>query len=190
MSEQFVRSIRYTIADFIAFIEDRPDDERWELIDGVIEMNAAPTNLHQVVTTNVIALLAVAGWNKNADWHVLPGLGIHSSGHANWAPIPDVMVRPKSEGKESFCDDAIVIVEVLSPSTKRKDLTTKRAFYTGLATLLHYVVIAPDEALVRHFTRSENWREQIVHLPEQVLDLAGIGVTIGMSDIYRGTGLV
>lgn len=189
MQDTLLRPVRYTFDDFLAFIEDRPDDERWELIDGVIEMHASPTNLHQVVTTNIVALLAMAGWNQNADWHVLPGLGVHNSGNPNWAPVPDVMVRPISHGRESFCDDAIAIVEVLSPSTKRKDMVTKRVFYTGLASLRHYVIVAPDEVLIRHYENSSGWKEQIVHALDQTLELAAISVSLKVSDIYRGMGL-
>lgn len=78
----------FTFDDFLAFIEDRPDELRWELIDGVIEMNASPANLHQIVTSNLITLLMTIAWRQRTSWLPLPGLGIHEPALSRWAPIP------------------------------------------------------------------------------------------------------
>jgi hypothetical protein len=39
MRESLQSDYRTTITEFRAFIEDRPDDEKWELIDGQIVLN-------------------------------------------------------------------------------------------------------------------------------------------------------
>lgn len=180
----------FTFDDFLAFIEDRPDEERWELIDGVIEMNASPANLHQIVTSNLIALLWIEARRTGAPWFPLPGLGIHEPAQSRWAPVPDVIVRPRSQGSESFCADAIVIIEVLSPSTKRKDLFAKRSYYCSLATVQHYAIVTPDELLVRQYDRADGWQELVRHDVSQALELPAIGVTLGLADVYRNTGMV
>ncbi len=45
--------------------------------------------------------------------------------------------------------DVLAAFEVLSPSTKDRDLRWKRTAYTSLASLTHYVVIAQDALIAQ-----------------------------------------
>jgi hypothetical protein len=36
-----------TVEEYFAFTDTRPDDEKWELIDGEPVSNASPSSLHQ-----------------------------------------------------------------------------------------------------------------------------------------------
>jgi len=63
-------------------------------------------------------------------------------------PEPDVLVRPNAPPKggrtSRECDDIIVAFEILSPSTKDRELRWKRSAYPSLPSLTDYVVIAQD----------------------------------------------
>ena len=179
-----------TFDEFVAFLDERPDEERWELIDGVMELNATPTDLHQLIVTNILVQLALAVRASGAPWMVLPGLGIHLPGDKSRAPTPDVLVRPGTISRSGYCDDPIVIVEVLSPSTEKKDLVWKRGYYASLPAVQHYLIISQDEVLVRHHTRKGNWRARKLSSPSDVIELTAIDAALRLSDIYRGTGLV
>lgn len=69
----------------------------------------------------------------------------------NDRPEPDVVVVSTDPLGTRDRSDVIVAFEVLSPSTKDRDLNWKREAYTSLASLTHYVVIAQDavEVIVR-----------------------------------------
>jgi Uma2 family endonuclease len=43
-------------------------------------------------------------------------------------------------------ENPIIVVEVASPSTGRNDATRKLAGYFSLASILHYLIIYPNEA--------------------------------------------
>ena len=43
--------------EFFAFTATRPDDEKWELIDGEPILNASATRLHQKIILNLTVLL-------------------------------------------------------------------------------------------------------------------------------------
>ena len=73
MPDALQSDYRTTIEAFHAFIDDRPDDEKWELIDGEIVLNPTPTNLHQVIAGTLIHELHKARDRKRADWQNLPG---------------------------------------------------------------------------------------------------------------------
>ena len=53
MSDVAVKVPRATLADYERFVAGRPDDERWELIDGVIEMMTNPTENHGQIAGNL-----------------------------------------------------------------------------------------------------------------------------------------
>ena len=43
MSDTATQHAASTIADYERFVLDRPEEERWQLIDGVIQMMTNPT---------------------------------------------------------------------------------------------------------------------------------------------------
>jgi Uma2 family endonuclease len=87
-------------------------------------------------------------------------------------------------------DNPLVVFEVLSPSTRRKDLNFKRTYYSGLPSLLHYVAVEPKELFVRQFSRTNDWNERKMRKANTVLSLPEIGAKLLLADIYRRTGLV
>ena len=48
---------RLSVELFRGFLEGRPDEERWELIEGVPVMMAPPTLAHQLIASNLQRLL-------------------------------------------------------------------------------------------------------------------------------------
>jgi Uma2 family endonuclease len=50
-------TLRLSVELFRGFLEGRPDEERWELIDGVPIMMAPPTLAHQRIAGNLQRLL-------------------------------------------------------------------------------------------------------------------------------------
>jgi Uma2 family endonuclease len=179
-----------TVEDFFAFTDSRPDDEKWELIDGEPVLNATPSFLHQQIAGNVHSRLLVLSSGQQV-WTVIPGIGVRVANTT--LPVPDVLVRPASppNGNPASreCDDLIVAFEVLSPSTSDRDLRWKRLAYTGLASLTHYVVIAQDAIDVVVFGRADGFSEQRYRSIDDVIAFSALGVSLPLSEIYRGTGL-
>ncbi len=57
-----------TIEEFLAFTETRPDEERWELIEGVPVLNASPVDYHQIVVTNIATRLMTKKHERKSLW--------------------------------------------------------------------------------------------------------------------------
>ena len=51
---------RLSVELFRRFVDNRPDEEHWELIDGVAMMMAPPTVAHQCIASNLQRLLYAA----------------------------------------------------------------------------------------------------------------------------------
>jgi Uma2 family endonuclease len=174
-----------TADEFFAFTATRPDDEKWELIDGEPIMNASSSFLHQTIASNLIGELRQRR-GKQSPWVVIPGMGVRVS--ETRVPVPDVIVRPNKVIVGSECDDMIVAFEVLSPSTADRDLRWKRKTYSALPTLRHYVIVAQDRIEVLSYNRSTDFAEERLEDSTLELELSSIGVSLPLSDIYADTG--
>jgi Uma2 family endonuclease len=180
------------VEEFYAFTDMRPDEEKWELIDGEPILNAAPSRLHQRIVKNLVLALGNRERELRAPWVVLPGLGVRVSDTDR--PEPDVLVIPPDhrslDPQERDSSDVIVAFEVLSPSTKERDLRWKRTAYTNLPSLTHYVVIAQDVVEVVVFAREDDFAERRMRSTDQSIELSSLGISLPVAEIYRDTGLV
>lgn len=124
----------WTVADR----DDLPDDgKRYEVIDGVLFVNAAPRPAHQgIVLSLAIALRSAAP--PHLKVHVAPLDVVLAS---DTVVEPDVLVAPA----EAFSDlnlpaPPLLAVEVLSPSTRRVDLEVKRERYERAGIASYWVI--------------------------------------------------
>jgi Uma2 family endonuclease len=102
---------------------------------------------------------------------------------------PDVMVVC---GAPQFADDQkdtvlnpVLIVEVLSESTRDYDRGRKFQHYRTLPSLLEYLTISQDEPHIEHWTRGEN-RWQLGEFDDlaQSIQLTSIGCVLPLAEIY------
>lgn len=173
--------------EFFAFTATRPDEERWELIEGEPVLNASASRLHQKIVRNLIMLLGELARRTHGSWEVLPGLGVRLS-DIN-VPVPDVLIRPDDSLSGVECADMIIAFEILSPSTADRDLRWKRKAYAQLDTLTQYVVIAQDTVEVVSYDRATGFSERRLERIGDELDLPAICARLPLSEIYRDTGL-
>ncbi len=180
-----------TVEEFYAFTDTRPDEEKWELIDGEPILHASPSGRHQQITSNLIFTLRDLQRASSAPWLALPGIGLRVANTNR--PEPDVMVVPKAGSRDLTardCDNAAAVFEVLSPSTVDRDLRWKRTAYTAMPSLMHYVVIAQDAVEVVVFARETGFAEQRFSPLEDTIALSSLGVLLPLAEIYRDTDLL
>ena len=176
-----------TVEEFYALTDTRPDGEKWELIDGEAILNAAPSDPHQLIISNLIIALGVQARQQASSWTVIPGIGVRVSDISR--PEPDVMIVPKTRVRLGSTNrdtrDAVVLFEILSPSTASRDLKWKRAAYTSLPALTHYVVIAQEAVDVVVFARDRGFAEQRFSAIGDVIEFPALGASLPLSEIYR-----
>jgi Uma2 family endonuclease len=78
----------------------------------------------------------------------------------------------------------------MSPSTADNDLKWKRAAYTSLPKLTHYVVVAQDAVEVVVFARATGFAEQRLRGADAAVEIPSLGVSLPLAEIYRDTGLL
>lgn len=173
-----------TVEEFYAFTDARPDEEKWELIDGEAVLNAAPSKRHQRILRNLVFALATEERRTGAPWIAIPGIGALVSNTSR--PEPDVMIIPDRPDDPTARDtsEAIVLFEIMSPSTAARDLKWKRAAYTAIPTLTHYIVVAQDAVDVVVFARDTGFAERRLTRRDDVIPFPELGISLPLNDIY------
>lgn len=137
---------QYTLEDYYAL----PDERRVELIDGVFYDMSAPTSVHQALIGELH--MAFAGFvrsRKGPCKVFLSPCDVQLDEDDRTMVQPDLIVvcdRRKIRMRCCFGAPDLVI-EVLSPSTRKKDLKIKTAKYAN-AGVREYWIIDPDSRQV------------------------------------------
>ena len=109
----------------------------------------------------------------------------------NFGLYPDVLVvceKPEYwDNNEILMTNPVLIVEVLSKSTKSYDRGDKFLEYKTLPSFMEYVLIEQTKYSAETFYREEPnlWRNNIVTDPTGTLSLQSLGCSIQMADIYE-----
>lgn len=131
-----------TWADYIAL----PDDDRRELIDGVLVEVEVPTYLHERIIAHLIGLLFA--WSEENGGAVL-GSGYKVRVDTHRAFMPDIQFF-REEHDDFFAEQAQglvagapdLVVEVISPSSRRHDRLLKLQGYADIGVPEYWLVDA------------------------------------------------
>jgi Uma2 family endonuclease len=178
-----------TIEEFLAFTETRPEDEKWELIEGVPVMSPSPTDVHRPIVGNIIIVLGQIAAGTDASWYIMPGTGTRVPVSKHSLPEPDVFVRETSSTGTPVSDEALVIFEILSRSNTAADRAWRRRVYSSVLDCKRYVTVASRSIEVVAHDRSKRWRERSIKSLDDALALPDIGVSLPLAAIYRRTPL-
>jgi len=152
---------RYTYADYLTWL----DDVRRELIEGFIKLLPAPRLSHARVSANISWHLATILKEKKGKCTVLyapvdvrfPKNGETDNEKIYTVVQPDIcVVCDQSKLDEYGCLGAPdMIVEILSPSTAKKDMTEKFVLYEE-SGVKEYWIVHPTEKAVNIFLLLDN----------------------------------
>ena len=132
----------YTLEDYDAL----PEEQRVELIDGVFYDMAAPSSLHQAISSHVFAALFQHVQSHQGPCMVYAAPFDVQLDQDNRTMVqPDIAVICRRDLLRKFgCFGAPdLVMEILSPATCEKDLTLKLRKYMQ-AGVREYWVIAPE----------------------------------------------
>jgi Uma2 family endonuclease len=138
------------VDQFMAFIEMRPKEERWHLIEGIAVMMAPPSLAHQWIALNFCELLNRAFASQNRSLFAYHEIAIRLPEVLNFQPEPDVVVTTASPGYELYVEDFRLVAEILSPSNTRTEIDLKLRRYREAPGNLYAGVIEPREFLVEY----------------------------------------
>lgn len=146
----------YTLEDYYAL----PDEQWVELIDGYFFEMQAPTTIHQIVALDIfVQIKSYIKANKGNCIPFAAPVDVQLDCDDRTMVQPDVLV---------VCDKSKVIkrcvmgapdfaVEVVSPSTKRKDALTKLVKYQEAGVREFWLVDAEKQKIVTYFYEEDEF---------------------------------
>lgn len=131
----------YTYADYVLW------DGKWELIAGIpYAMSPTPTIQHQDISYNIAIQLAYILKNCDKCRALLP---IDWKIDEETVVQPDNLVICHTPDNDNYLTQAPeIIFEILSPSTAKKDQTTKFELYEKEA-VKYYIIVNGDEKVAK-----------------------------------------
>ena len=179
----------FSVASFRAWLASRPDEEHWELIDGVAMIMAPPTKAHQRIASNLERLLNDALRRSNPSLAAYQRVGLNlAPALKDYDPEPDVVViDAHDDADERYSDRFHLVAEVVSASDRKK-LQLKRRMYKQHPACTCVLAIRQDRYEVRVDRRTDaGWGETLLQRPNDVLALAEFGLSCTLAELYSDT---
>jgi Uma2 family endonuclease len=171
----------FTVAD----LEDTPDDgRRYELIDGELLVSPAPGWAHQEAACSLAVLLRPL---CPADIRVMIGpFAVHQDDYNEVQP--DVLVARYGDLTAPNLPRApLLAVEVMSPTSRLRDASLKKAFYARLG-VPSYWLVDPVRPAVTAFDLAGDGYDEVAHVtgPDSWRASKPFGVTIVPAQLIAG----
>jgi Uma2 family endonuclease len=176
----------FTADEFIAWALEQPSG-RFELDNGrVVAMAPERVNHGRAKSQVWLALhLAIAG--RGLGCEALPnGSAVRIDDRSVYEPDALVRCGPRLPGDAIEVNDPIIVVEVVSPSSRGIDKGAKLVSYFSLPSVRHYLIVDTDQRAVIHHQLVEDGRIESRFLHEGPLTLDPPGLTIEVRDIFAG----
>lgn len=184
-----IQNTKYTIEQYIEL--EQSSEERYEYFDGEVFAMAGGSLEHAIIATNIAGSLnnKLSGKNCraiNSDMRVK----VPADPPYRYPDVTVVCGEPLTEQYlgQVMLVNPVLLVEVLSPTTKDYDKDEKFLGYQSIESFQEYLLVAQDRAHVTRYVRQADnqWlRSDFIGL-DSAVELVSLGVTLPLSEIYQG----
>ncbi len=146
----------YTIEDYLAW----PEDERIELINGRIYMMSAPEVMHQVIDVHLGQKIANYIDDKGGDCIPLTApVDVQLDCDDKTMVQPDMLILCDLEklNRKRIIGAPDFVLEILSPSTRSKDIVIKTEKYMTAGCREYWIVDPEGETVTVYDFENENF---------------------------------
>ncbi len=184
LAEQYVEKTHYTEAEYFEF--ERTAFGRWEYVNGEIRQMAGGSDDHGMISSNVGRALGNALVPRGCRVYV-ENLKVHTGDGID--TFPDVSVvcgeRQYYLGRTDVILNPMLVVEVLSPSTRGYDRGDKFDHYKSIAALQEYLLVEQEEPRVMLYTKRDgDWEMREAWGLDGSIYLSCVDVTLALADVY------
>jgi Uma2 family endonuclease len=179
---------KYTIEQYIEL--EKSSEERYEYFDGEVFAMAGDSLEHAIIATNMAGSLnnKLGGKNCraiNSDVRVK----VPTDPPYRYPDVTVVCGEPVTEKYlgQVMLVNPLLLVEVLSPTTKDYDTDGKFLAYQSIASFQEYLLVAQECPHVTRYVRQADnqWlRSDFIGL-ESVVELVSLSVALPLGDIYQ-----
>jgi Uma2 family endonuclease len=176
----------FTADEFIAWVLEQPAG-RFELDNGRVVAMAPERAAHAIVKGNVYVALRSAAGARGLACRAFPdGMAVRVDDNTVYEP--DALVRCGTDlpGDAVELNDPVVVVEVISPSSRGVDRGVKLASYFALPSVRHYLLVDTDKRVVIHHRRDADGRIGAAIARDGLLSLDPPGLAIDIGEVFDG----
>jgi Uma2 family endonuclease len=147
---------RMSADEFIAWAMEQPDGKRYELVAGEVVTMAPERAGHGRMKGLVYTALREAIRDAGAGCEAFPD-GMTVRIDADTIYEPDALVRcgPRIDDNAVEIADPIIVVEVVSPSSRKRDSGGKLEDYFRIPSVRHYLIVKTENKAIIHHRRDE-----------------------------------
>lgn len=179
----------YSLEEYLQ--KEERANERHEYFDGIIIPKSMAKGPHNIIAMNIGTALNNAIEAAQKNYTVFGSNQKVYLPQLNIGLYPDVLVvceKPQYwDDNEVLLINPVLIVEVLSKSTRKNDRGNKLREYKTLESFQEYVLIEQDKCHIETSFREDVglWRDTVVKDIQANLNLRSIECSISMERIYR-----
>lgn len=143
---------RMTADEFIAWAMQQPEGQRYELVCGEVVGMAPERAGHARTKHRVCQRLVEAIQAAGVPCEAFPdGMSVRTDATTVYEPDAVVRCGPPLDEDAIEVPDPIIIVEVVSPSSIKRDSGSKLEGYFRLPSLRHYLIVTMrNQAIIHH----------------------------------------
>jgi Uma2 family endonuclease len=181
------KPVNMTADEFIAW-GLRQDSGRYELDGGEVVVMAPERTEHVRLKGEIYVALRQAAERAEAECEVFTdGVAVEIDERTVFEPDASVRIGERLPGGVARISDPAIVVEVLSPSTAKRDLATKLAGYFRLPAVRHYLILDPDESMLIHHARQRDGSIATATLTAGTLRLEPPGLSLDIGTLFGGS---
>jgi Uma2 family endonuclease len=179
---------RMTVGQYLEWAKATAPEGRYELVDGeVVKMSPEQARHVRTKLTAVVALKTAIARAKLSCEAFADGMTVVIDEHK--ARQPDASVQCAPVDPDSLVlDQPVIVLEVLSPSSRRSDTGEKLAEYFSVASIRHYLIVNPVKHLIIHHARSAAGAIETRIIETGGIDLSPPGMALTVEEILGEEG--
>jgi Uma2 family endonuclease len=189
MTEALEKEKLYTLAEYFAMSER--SEEKLEYHNGKITTMSGGTTNHSEIAARIAAMLIFMVDEEDKPLRVYNSdIRIQILDYGKFV-YPDAAVVNREpeyyQNRKDTIVNPLLVVEVLSPSTEKKDRTSKFMAYRTIPSLREYVLVDQDQPRVTTFFRNEarHWEDADAIGLEATVRLRSIDCEVPLARIYK-----
>ncbi len=169
------------------FLLEESAEVRHEFIDGnLIEMSGASREHHFICQNILLALLSLV---KPLGYKVfIENMKVKIENEEQYY-YPDIFItkEPETDANRYVQFQPELIVEVISETTRTKDLVDKFIQYRKISALQYYIVVEPQKCLVLCNSKNEkgDWETASYTKLEEIVELPLLSIMLPLEKIYN-----
>jgi Uma2 family endonuclease len=181
----------YTIPEYLEM--ENAATEKHEYYKGEIFAMSGAGARHNIISVNMLIALGISLKEKNCRPYG-SDMRIHIPEKTLFT-YPDIsiicgeVITAKED--ENSATQPVVIIEILSPSTKNYDRGEKFMLYRAIPTLKEYILVDAESIHVEHYAINQEglWQLKEYNKPAEEIRIESLAISLPLMEVYEATKL-